>query len=173
MKRPSLRHVLTLLGLCGGLLCSAPSQAMGPLGWFLVDQAFSRLPTPFVGQSVTINGTLDPRITLLMYQQTQEAAEILNRELPIDVGNGLYVMRANALGAGLLGMDLTVLNANASDLPAEFVDAQWGVDLRSQVCQGSFFNAWMSRGGSLQFTIRGKDQMVARQYYANALNCAG
>lgn len=170
LKPPA--HLIASLFLCTNFIAAPAAHAIGPLGWFIVDQAFSRLPTPFVGQQLTINGTLDPRITLLMYQQTQAAAGVLNQEFPLDLGDNLAAMRANALGAGLLEIELIVMDTSGANLSPAVVDTRWGTELRTQICQGAFFTSWMNRGGSLQFAIKGKDQVLARQYYANALNCA-
>lgn len=152
------------------LLCSplaaAPAWAIGPLGWILLDQALSRALSPASNASPP-----NAQQRQLLFEQTARAAQILNQSLPAEAGPGLSASRAQASGPAELEVEFVASQATPAELSGELVDQRWGAGIRSEICRSPFFQAWLSQGGTLRLSVRGRDASLARQYFANETDC--
>lgn len=164
-----LSRALAATALGVGLAIASPAQAVGPLGWIVLDQALSRVFSPSGSSAAMGPPTAEQRQRL--FAQTAQAAETLNQFLPIDLGSGLAATRAAAAAPAELELEFLALSADPSELSAERVDQRWGAGIRSQICQSPFFQAWMAQGGSLRMSVRARDASLARQYFANETDC--
>lgn len=151
----------------GGLASSA--GAVGPLGFFFIDQAMQSLGVSAFGVLGFTSGK--PKPGTPSWEATQGAAELLNEKLPIESGDGFSFIVARAPAPAAL--EIKAVAPHGSNFTSEQLDLAWKDGLIEMFCgqKPTLWTRWVSIGGSVGLEVRSSQGELIRHYGVARSDC--
>lgn len=103
---------------------------------------------------------------------SQKWASALNEKLPMEMGEGVALIRSEAIGAGIIELSVRGMLQEGEQMDRAELDRELAPALKNAFCSGrGFWSVWLTAGGTVVVRVSGKDGVIARGYSAQARDC--